>query len=92
MKKMICHRAQFFIISHGSFHNLTWKFQHLTNFLKVLDIKLKHLLSSSSFFILIMIIGHDLKLSKIFVFPSRVKILHDIFWYPPPPQKKDFEL
>ena len=47
-------------------------------------IKLKYLLSPSSFFILILIIAHDLKLSRIckslFVFPSFIKILHDTFW------------
>ena len=75
--KMICHHAE---LSHyGSY-------QHLTIFLKIteiLNIKLKTL-SSPSFFILILIIAHDLKLSrkceKELVFPSRVKILHDIFW------------
>ena len=50
---------------------------------QVLNIKLKYLWSPSSFFILILIIAHDLKLSRKrengFVFPTCVKILHDIF-------------
>ena len=51
---------------------------------QVLNIKLKYLYSPSSFFIVILILAHDLKLSRkcanLFGFLSRVKILHDIFW------------
>ena len=51
---------------------------------QVLNIKLKYLLSPSSFFILTLIIAHDLKLSRkcdnVFALQSRVKILPDIFW------------
>ena len=75
---------------HSIFHNLTWKFLAFTNFLKkiqVLNIKLKYLSSPSSFFILISIIAHDLKLSRkcenIFLFPTHVKILYDKFWLLP---------
>ena len=70
------------------FHNLTWKFLAFYKFsekkTQVLNIKLKYLKSLSSFFNLILIIAHDLKLSRkchnLFVFPGHVKILHDIVW------------
>ena len=67
------------------FHNLTWKFSAFHKFsekIQVLNIKLKYFLSPSSFFILVLIIAHDLKLSRkrenVLFFSSRVKILHDI--------------
>ena len=72
---------------HSIFHNLTWKFSAFYKFsekIQVLNIKLIYLLSPFSFLILILIIAHDLKLSRkcenVFAFPSHVKILHDIFW------------
>ena len=78
--KRMHHDAHFFQISHASF-------QHFTNFLEkkqVLNVKLKCLQSPSSHFILILLIVHDIKLSRkcehLFVFRSRVKILHDIVW------------
>ena len=56
----------------------------LSEKIQILNIKLKYLQSPPSFFILVLIIAHDLKLSRkcenVFVFPSHVKILHDIFW------------
>ena len=71
---------------HSIFHNLTWKFSAFYKFsekVQVLNIKLKYLYSPSSFFNLILTIAQDLKLSRkcknIFVFPTNVKILYDIF-------------
>ena len=86
--KRIYHHAQFFIIS--------WNFSAFCKFFgkktQVLNIKLKYLLSPSSFFILILINAHDLKLSRkcenVFVFPSRVELLHVIYFGNSP--KKDF--
>ena len=69
------------------FHNITWNFSAFYKFsetIQVLNIKLKYLLSPSSFLILILTIAEDLKLSRkcenIFVFPIHLKILYDIFW------------
>ena len=82
---LIMYELSIYVSPRLIFHNLTWKFSAFYKFSgkkQVLNIKPKYLLSPSSFFI--SIIAHELKLSrkceKVFVFPSRVKILHDIFW------------
>ena len=72
---------------YSIFHNLTWNFSAFYKFsekFQVLNVELIYLKSPSSFLILILIIAYDIKLSRkcenVFVFPSHVKILHDIFW------------
>ena len=64
---------------HSFFHNLNFP-----DIALVFNVKLKQLLSSSSFYILILVIDHDLKpfrkRENLFVFPSCNKILEDIFW------------
>ena len=81
--KRICHYTHFF-------NNLTWKFSAFYNFsekIQVLNIKLIHLLSPSSFLILILIISHYLKLSRkcenVFVFPSMSRYCMIYFGYSP---------
>ena len=71
------------MLNFSSSHMEVFSISQISEKIQVLNIKLKYLQSPSSFFILILIIAHDLKLSRkcenVLVFPSRVKILHDIF-------------
>ena len=76
--KRICHRAYFFRISDGSF-------QHLTNFLKVLNDNpgSKYRAKTVVIFRQLLSFAHDhnllRKCASLFVIPCCDKILHNIF-------------
>ena len=64
---------------YSFFHNLNFP-----DIALVFNVKVKQLLSSSSFYIQILVIDNDLNLFRkrenLFVFPSCNKILEDTFW------------